>query len=757
NELPFEPNIPALEDVSTFNISSNDEDDGAMANMNNLDTTIQVSPILTTRIHKDHPLDQVIRDLHSATQTRQMLNNLEEHGFVSTIQQRINHKDLQNCLFACFLSHEEHKKTLVDLPNRKRAIGTKWVFNNKKDERGIVIRNKAKLVAQGHTQEERIDYDKVFALVARTEAIRLFLAYVCFNDFVVYQMNVKSAFLYEKIEEEVYVCQPPGFEDPDFSDKMSSMREYTFFLGLKVKQKKEGIFISQDKYVVENLKKFGFTKVKNASTPMETQKPLLKDKDGEEVDVHMYRSMIGSLMYLTSSRPDIMFALCACARYQVNPKVLHLYAVKRIFRTVLVYCCGQTINGVAQLHVRVDGKKVIISEASIRRDLQFADEEGIDCLPNSTIFEQLASMGKPIRKVSEVPQPSDPIEHVADEAVHKELEDSLVRAATTASSLEAKQDSNTLKSDEDRLKLNELIEVFTNLQTRVLDLKKTKTTQANVIDSLKRRVKKLEKRNMSRTYKLKRLYKVSLTARVESLDNEESLVDVEMFDADKDLGGEEVFVEQEVVADKEKIDEVTLTQALAELKTSKPKAKWDDVQAKIDADHQLAERLQAEEQHELIDEEKATLFMQFLEKRRKLFAATRAKEKRNKPPTQTQKRKNVYYLKNMEGYTLKQLKEFEFDKVQKMFDKGIVDWKIYKEGKKSYYQIIRADGKSQMYMFFSQMLTSFDREDLEDLYKKDISLYTTYTYNDVRKKFQVDYQSEMAYHLVKLIMRHHKK
>ncbi|GKF59837.1 hypothetical protein Tco_0176623 [Tanacetum coccineum] len=110
------------------------------------------------------------------------------------------------------------------------------------------------------------------------------------------------------------------------------MGKLTLFLGLQVKQKKDGIFISQDRYVVEILKKFGFTEVKTASTPMETQKLLLKDKDGEEVDVHLYRSMIGSLMYFTSSKPDIMFAVCACARYQVNPKVSHLYDVKRVFR-----------------------------------------------------------------------------------------------------------------------------------------------------------------------------------------------------------------------------------------------------------------------------------------------------------------------------------------------------------------------------------------------------------------------------------------
>ncbi|GJZ13245.1 putative ribonuclease H-like domain-containing protein [Tanacetum coccineum] len=266
----------------------------------------------------------------------------------------------------------------------KRAIRTKWVYRNKKDEK-----------------------------VARIEAIRLFLAYASFMNFVVYQMDVKSAFLYGKIEEEVYVCQPPGFEDPEFPDRvykvekalyglhqaprawyetlstyllenrfqrgtidktlfikkvkgdillvqiyvddiifgstkkelctefeklmhkkfqMSSMGELTFFLGLQVMQKEDGIFISQDKYVDEILKKFGFSTVRIASTPMETSKPLLKDAEAEDVDVHLYRSMIGSLMYLTSLRPDIMFDVCACARFQVTPKVSHLHAVKRIFR-----------------------------------------------------------------------------------------------------------------------------------------------------------------------------------------------------------------------------------------------------------------------------------------------------------------------------------------------------------------------------------------------------------------------------------------
>nr|GEV01364.1 hypothetical protein [Tanacetum cinerariifolium] len=701
-----------LEDISTFNFSSDQEDDDEDADMNNMDTTIQVSPVPTTRIHKDHPLDQVIEDLHLTTQTRNMSKNLKEHGFVSTIHQRTNHKDLQNYL-----------------PNGKMAIGTKWVFKNKKDERGIVIRNKARLVALGHTREEEIDYVDVFAPVARIEAIRLFLAYASFKGFVVYHMDVKNAFFYEKIEEEVYVCQPQGFEDSDFSNKlykvkkalyglhqaprawykgdillvqvyvddiifgstkkelcisfekmmhemfqMSSIGELTFFLGLQVKQKQDGIFISQDKYVAEILKKYRFTEVKNESTPMKTQKPLLKDKDGKEVDVHMYRSMIGSLMYLISSRPDIMFAVCACARYQVNPKVLHLHAVKRNFRylkgqpkfslwypkdspfDLVAYtdsdyagasldrkstsgeaeyvaassCRRQTktITEEVQLQALVDGKKVIITESSVRRDLQPEDAEGVDYLLNAAIFEQLILMRKAKRKVTEVHRPSDPMKHVADEAVNEEMNDSLVRAATTASSLEAEQNTGNINKTQPNATPNESSSQNTDSGggPRVLDLENTKTTQALEIDSLKRRVKKLEKKKRSRTRKLKRPYKVGIIARVESFDDDEHLGedaskqrrisdinadegitlvstydDAEVFDADQDLSDEEVFV-----------------------------SKQDE--------NVVEKKLQADEQKELNDEEKAKLFMQLLEKRKTFFVAKRIEEKRNKPPTRAQQR-----------------------------------------------------------------------------------------------------------------------
>ncbi|GKA73815.1 ribonuclease H-like domain-containing protein, partial [Tanacetum coccineum] len=356
--------------------------------MSNLTTLYQVPTTPNIRIYKDHSLDHVIGDIQSGLQTRGMTKNTNEHGFITSIYEGKTHEDLHTCLFACFLFQEEPKRI------SKALSDSAWVeamqeelLQNKKDERGIVIRNKTTLVAQGYTQEEGIEYDEVFSPVARIEAIRLFLAYASFMGFMVYQMDVKNAFLYGKIEEEVYVCQPPGFEDPDNPDKvykvvkalyglhqaprackkgdillvqvyvddiifgstkkelcikfekpmhekfqMSSMGELTFFLGLQVKQKEDGIFISQDKYVADILRKFSFTDVRTASTPIDTEKPLLKDPDGDDGDVHLYRSMIGSLMYLTSSRLDIMFAVCACARFQVTPKVSHSHAVKRIFR-----------------------------------------------------------------------------------------------------------------------------------------------------------------------------------------------------------------------------------------------------------------------------------------------------------------------------------------------------------------------------------------------------------------------------------------
>nr|GEX32320.1 putative ribonuclease H-like domain-containing protein [Tanacetum cinerariifolium] len=340
-DTPSMDNILTLtnrfEDI--FGVTTNsDESNRVEADVSYKQTTITASPTPTLRIHKDHPKIQIIGPVDTPIQTRNKSKEVGEQNpsWVEAMQEELLQFKIQNVW------------TLVDCPKRVRPIGTKWVLKNKKDERGIVIRNKTKLLAQGHIQEERIDYDEVFAPVARIEAIRLFLAYASFMGFTVYQMDVKSAFLYGTIDEKVYVMQPLGFQDPEFSAKVykvekamyglhqapraCAMGKLNFFLGLQVLQKEDVIFLSQDKYVGDILKKFGYSDVRSLNTPMDKENPWGKDGIGKYVDLHLYRSMIESLMYLTASRPDIMFVVCACARHQVTPKECHLQAVKRIFR-----------------------------------------------------------------------------------------------------------------------------------------------------------------------------------------------------------------------------------------------------------------------------------------------------------------------------------------------------------------------------------------------------------------------------------------
>ncbi|GJT08440.1 putative ribonuclease H-like domain-containing protein [Tanacetum coccineum] len=538
-ELPHDPNIPTLEDYSIFNLSRDDEDDGAEADMNNLDTTIQISPIPTTRIHKDYPLDQVIRDLQSATQTRRISKKLEEHG-------------------------------------------------NKNDERGIVIKKKARLVAQEYTQEEGIDYDEVFAPVARIEAIRLFLAYASFKDFVVYQMDVKSTFLYGMIEEEVYVYQPLGFEDPDFPDRVYKVEKALYGLHqapkawyetlstymldngfqrgkidktLFIKRYKGDILLVQvyvDDIIFGSTKMelcTAFNKLMHAKFQMSSmgeltfllglqksrleahqwklKKPLLKDEDGKEVDVHMYRYLKGQpklgLWYPKDSPSNLVaytnsdyagasldrksttgdthnmvaflskptksdgfeqivdFLNAHPIRYalMINPTI-YIYCIEQFWSTIMT----KTINGEEQLHALVDDNKIIITESSVRRDLQLADEEGVDCLPNSTIFEQLTLMG-------------------------------MIRT------------------------LDNLSEIFD--VSKVLDLEKAKTTQYNEIASLKRRVKKLEKKD-----------------RIDAIDAVEEITLVSIHDVNVSTG-EEAFSTT--------VDDITLAQVLKEMKSTKPKKK----------------------------------------------------------------------------------------------------------------------------------------------------------------------------------------
>ncbi|GJU97714.1 putative ribonuclease H-like domain-containing protein [Tanacetum coccineum] len=601
--------LGASHTLETTHVEFFSDEDEPEVDLGNITNSYTVPTTPNTRIHKDHPIKNVIGDVKSTIQTRRMTKSTSEQGFLSAVYEQKTHDTLNTCLYACFLSQIEPTSIakalsdsswveamqeellqfklqqvwkLMDLPNGKRAIGTKWVFRNKKDERGIVIRNKARLVAQGHRQKEGIDYEEIFAHVARIMAIRLFLAYASFMGFLVYQMDVKSAFFYGTIEEEVYATQPPGFKDPDHLDKVykvvnalyrlhqaprawyetlanyllgngfkrgkidqtlffldpmhlfgifrvSSGCEGSFYMELlKKKRFKRGerevrldivifkkakkeislllymfmlmsiifglpnmevyenafwvtccmdwgrkliqlmhttmvpvqvktlndpskleytfkdqvnfiktffslwkqlalsfksficvVFVPDDRNIFpevkgwldedlvnyhlkelhcstqchtqmsmwiisrgvvllillmeyktkrlqqskQNLQSSSMTFIHNhrqerleymdvhdndasessqpswgkilastASTLVDLEKPLVKDGDANDVDVHLYRSMIGSLMYLTTSRLDIMFAVCACARFQVTPNTSHLLAIKRIFR-----------------------------------------------------------------------------------------------------------------------------------------------------------------------------------------------------------------------------------------------------------------------------------------------------------------------------------------------------------------------------------------------------------------------------------------
>ncbi|GKC14565.1 retrovirus-related pol polyprotein from transposon TNT 1-94 [Tanacetum coccineum] len=1051
--------------------SSNSTSQGSSSNVRPSHTPFE----LIGRWTKDHPIANVIGDPSRSVSTRKQLKT-----------------DAMWCYFDAFLTSVEPK-------NFKQAMTEpSWIDAMQEEIHEFERLQVWELVScpDKVMQEEGIDFEESFALVARIEFCEL--------------------------KEEVYVSQPEGFVDQDNPSHVYKLKKALYGLKQAPRACPRDIFINQSKYASEIVKKYGLYTTDSVDTPMIENKKLDEDLQGKPVDATLYRGMIGSLMYLTASRPDLNYDVCLCAQYQAKPTEKNLQAVKRIFRYLngtinigLCYskdtdmsltayedadhvgcqdtrrstsgsaqflgdklvswslkkqkstaissteagyialsgCCSQILwmrsqltdygfkfNKIPHNLTKVYGverhnlllllkvnaarhnlllllkvnaarhklttaveiqfttlvrwEKIIVTKASVRRDLQLNDEEGTDCLLNATIFVELTRMGerlfwkrntlistktlknegmvqaqeemgegsanptdphhtptiiqpstsqpqkkqkprKPKRKDTEVPQPSGPTDNVADEAVYEEMDDSLERAATTATSLDAEQDrgninktqskatlnepsslgtssgsgprrqetmgdtiaqtgfenvsklsndpllarGNTLRSGEDSLKLKELMELCTNLQNRVIDLEKTKTSQAQEITSLKRRVKRLEKKGGSRTHGLKRLYKVGLSRRVESSEDEglgeedaskqgriddidanEDIYQVNIHrDKDmfglNDLEGDEVIVETEV-ASKDvnlSVDEVTLAQALAALKSAKPKAdkvmlqepeqgtittttaattvtaastrpkakglviheeeqattptvssqqpsqvkvqdkdefdeeerlarekdeanvalteEWNDIQAKIDADYQLAQRLQAQEQEELTDAEKARLFVQFLEQRRKYFAAKRAEEKRNRPPTKSQQRSIITELVEesskkaevmeesskkaeaeiaqesnskrageeleQESFKKQKVEEDKESKELKQYleiipDDGddvtidatplstkspsIVDYKIYKEGKKSYFQIIKADGNSKMYLTFGKMLNNFDREDLEVLW-----------------------------------------
>nr|GEY62731.1 putative reverse transcriptase domain-containing protein [Tanacetum cinerariifolium] len=252
SQYPDDLNMPELEDITYFD---DEEDVGVEAGFTNLETTITVSPIPINRVHKDHHVTQIIGDLSSATQTRSMTRMVKDQGGLS----QINNKDFHTCMFSCFLSQEEPKR------------------------------------------EDGINYEEDFAPVARIEAIMLFLAYALFMGFIVYQMYVKSAFLYGTIEEEVYVCQPPGFEDPDYPNKVYKVVKALYGL-----------------HHAPRAWKFGLTDGKSASTPIDTEKPLLKDPDVAYSD----SDYVGASLNRKSTTGGCQFLGCRLISWQCKKQTV---------------------------------------------------------------------------------------------------------------------------------------------------------------------------------------------------------------------------------------------------------------------------------------------------------------------------------------------------------------------------------------------------------------------------------------------------
>ncbi|WJX39850.1 hypothetical protein P8452_27360 [Trifolium repens] len=381
---------------------------------------VDEAPRRKFKYRSSHPEDLILGNKESPRRTRSDYQQLDSLlGLISMIEPKNVDEALTDDGWIVAMQDELNQFQrndvwdLVPRPAHKNIIGTKWVFRNKMNEQGEVVRNKARLVAQGYSQQEGIDFTETFAPVARLEAIRLLLSYAVNNGITLYQMDVKSAFLNGVISEEVYVKQPPGFEDlknPDYVYKlkkslyglkqaprawyerlsnfllengfqkgqidntlfrkttkkdiliiqiyvddiifgstnaslcknfsklmqdefeMSMMGELKFFLGIQINQGKDGTYIHQSKYTKELLKKFNLEDCKIMSTPMHPSSSLSKEEIGSKVDQKLYRGMIGSLLYLTASRPDILYSVCLCARFQSDPREPHLTAVKRIFR-----------------------------------------------------------------------------------------------------------------------------------------------------------------------------------------------------------------------------------------------------------------------------------------------------------------------------------------------------------------------------------------------------------------------------------------
>nr|GEW35386.1 retrovirus-related Pol polyprotein from transposon TNT 1-94 [Tanacetum cinerariifolium] len=662
---------------AAINISdSDDEDDvGAEADFTNLETPITVSPILTTRVHKDHHVTQIIGDLSLATQTRSMTRVAKDQ-----------------------------------------------------------VRNKARLVAQGHTQEEGINYEEVFAPIVRIESIRLFLAYASFMGFMVYQMDVKSAFLYGTIEEEVYVCQPSGFEDPAYPNKVYKVVKAIYGLHQAPRA-------CQDKYVAEILRKIGLTDRKSASTPIDTKKSLLKDPDDSDyAGVSQDRkSTTEGCQFLgcrliswqckkqtvvaTSSTKAKYVAAASCYAqvlwiqnqlldygYNFMHTIIYIdnrstIFIKQFWSSVAI----KKVNDVSRLQALVDRKKVIISEAKIREALRLDFAEGVECLPNEEIFTALARMvGKGCSGVETslfegmiVAQP------VGEGTTKVNIEDVSTAGVAVEGAASASDD-----------------EVPTAVDEPSIPSPHTQPPPPS--------------------------QDIPSTSQVLSMQD----VDIEPAELQEVV---EVVTTAKLITKVVTAASTTITTAAPQLTTAAAltlNTALSVARRRKGVDKIYARELEAE-LNKNIDWDEVIDIVQRKEKEDN--DVKRYQALKRKPQTKAQDKKNMMiYLRNVARFKMDYFKGMTYDDIRPIFKKKfnsnkldeevaklkrhlqivpnddddvyteatplarkvpVVDYEIYTKNNIPYYKIIRADGSPQLFLSFLSLLRNFDREDLEVLWE----------------------------------------
>nr|GEW53032.1 hypothetical protein [Tanacetum cinerariifolium] len=717
-----------------------DEPEGDMSNITN---SYQVPFTPNTRIHKDHSLDLVICDMQSCVLTRRTTKTINEQGFISAIYEGKTHENLNICLFACFLSQIEPTrvaKALFDPAWGKKAIGTKWVFRNKKDERGIVIKNKARLVAHGYTQEKGIYYDEVFARVARIEAIRLFLAYALFMGFMVYKVMkalyglhqaprawyetlakylLGNGFQRGKIDQTLFIKRQKGdilliqvyvddiivgstkkelcteFERL-IKDKfqMSSMGELTFFLGLQVNQKEDGIFVNQNKYVTAVSRKFHFSDVKSSSTPVDTKKPLVKDADGDDVDMHLYRSMIGSLMYLTTSRPDIMYANATVITVDNREHEITATIDDKDFTVTEAFGTGaggsprcQEAMECSIAQTRSERVPTQSDDSPLLRVNTLGSDECSMSLQELTVLcttlsQKVESLEANLKQTKQVYGSAYTKLIIKVKRLEKTVKTSKARrkANIVVSDDEeefedpSKQGRREAHSQEDQPK--DQLGIFSAAKVLV-DASKVHTY------SRKRRAVSTGSGGVSTSSRMISTSKESVSIASASMPvSTVGMIQEVNIAAVKDKGkgmtesepvqtktkrqqeqerlGLEVAVRLQEQFDEEERQRMTRVYEAAQTFTEE---KWKNIRARVEDDEELNQRLQAEERNKYSEVDQAKMLVDLINQRKRYFAEQKVEAKSKKPMNQAQQRTYMSnYIEHMGSYTLKQLKKLSFDK-----------------------------------------------------------------------------------------------